>query len=276
MANKRIITSAMWEDEFFTSLPIFDRLLWVGLITCVADDQGRLQDNPALIRSKVFPLDDIPISDIETALSRFLQASKIVRYIADGKRVIQIFNWWKHQTPQWAGRSNFPPPDNWMDRERFHGKENKIITCNWDCIGGYIAGYIPGKRSNDINGDSDGKGDIKGDGEGEHSADLFDIFKHALENNGIVLAGADDIAAITEIEKMGATVEDMLAGLRWKAENNHGKPVRYVSAIVGPTRTSMQKRLQGAYGGNGQCHRQRLLIGADGKQYLEDIPAGEQ
>ena len=46
MASKRMINGNMWEDIFFLGLSIFERLLWIGLLTTCADDQGRLQDHP--------------------------------------------------------------------------------------------------------------------------------------------------------------------------------------------------------------------------------------
>ena len=64
MANKRMINGDTFEDEFFTTLSVFDRLLWIGCITKLADDQGRFRDNAALIRSNLFPMDDIPLNDI--------------------------------------------------------------------------------------------------------------------------------------------------------------------------------------------------------------------
>jgi hypothetical protein len=84
-----MINAEMWEDEFFTSLTVFERLLWVGLIAACADDQGRLKDNASLIRSKVFPLDDIAINDIDSALHSIQAAGKIARYIA-GKVVVYL------------------------------------------------------------------------------------------------------------------------------------------------------------------------------------------
>jgi hypothetical protein len=74
--------------------------------------------------------------------------------------------------------------------------------------------------------------------------DAFFNLQRALETKGIVLSGSEDIKAIGEVISMGATVSDLLEGLTWKAANNHGKPVRYVSSLVGPARTAMQKRLQ--------------------------------
>ncbi|MFA6358915.1 MAG: hypothetical protein WCY09_09695 [Candidatus Omnitrophota bacterium] len=167
MANKRMINGETWEDEFFTTLTIFERLLWLGIITQSADDQGRLRDSAALIRSNVFPLDDVALKDILTALDKYSKAGKIVRYKADNKELIQIVNWWKHQKPRWAGASNYPAPDGWTDRERYHGANNEMIVKNWELSGGYIADYIDNNISDSLHHDvkDDVKDDIKDDDE---------------------------------------------------------------------------------------------------------------
>jgi len=159
----RMIHAAMWEDEFFTAMPIFDKLLWIGLITVCADDQGRLQDSPGMIRSKVFPVDDVPLVDIEAGLDRFYKDGKVVRYIAGKHKCIQIVNWWKHQKPQWAGKSIYPACTKWIDKERYHTTGNIISNTNFDKNGGfppdYIVAYKAGKVKCDVKGEVEG--DVK-------------------------------------------------------------------------------------------------------------------
>lgn len=159
MSSRRMITGDIWEDDFFNTLCHFARLLWVGLITGCADDQGRLQDNILLICHKIFPMENIPVHQAEDALNSYAEAGKIVRYTANGKKLIQITNWWKHQTPRWAGKSNYPPPEGWTDRERYHTTGNKIVEKNWKSTGGYIANctgdYIAGYSTNDVNVNGD-------------------------------------------------------------------------------------------------------------------------
>lgn len=161
MANRRMIAGDIFEDDFIGGLDYFQRLLWIGMIVTVADDQGRMMDNPALIRSNIFLYDEVTDIQVETAVHIINVANKIERYIAGGKRLIQIINWWKYQTPAWASPSKFLPPPNWMDRAKYHAQGNKIVVTNWDKIGGYIAGYVPtiDRALND--------GDVKGDGNGE-------------------------------------------------------------------------------------------------------------
>ena len=145
-----MLSSKIWEDEFFINLCIFDRLLWIGLISACADDQGRMIDNPGLIRSKIFPVDDISIDDINNGINRFVENGRIVRYIANNKKAIQLTNWWKHQNPRWATRSLLPTPNGWMDRERYHAKGNKIILTNWNYSGGFDSYLIKEKIKEEV------------------------------------------------------------------------------------------------------------------------------
>jgi len=157
MANKRMINGYVWEDEFFYALSIFDRLLWIGVLT--ADDQGRFMDNAALIRSKVFPMDDIPLSDIEAGIQKFEAEGKIVRYGTKKKKCVQIINWWKHQSPRWAGESTMPAPKGWTDRYRYHTSGDTqggtIKALNWEKNGGFSENYTKNYTmpKDDINDD---------------------------------------------------------------------------------------------------------------------------
>jgi len=135
MANRRMITTAIWGDEFFGMLDNFQRVLWIGIFSAVADDQGRMIDNLHLLKSKIFIYDDFDPKIIDSALELFQQEAKILRYKIGNKRYIQIINWWKHQQPQWAQPSQYPAPDGWTDsiRTRINGQ---YLEENWH-NGGY-------------------------------------------------------------------------------------------------------------------------------------------
>lgn len=130
MADKRVITSSIWRDEWFGPLNPFHKCLWIGLFSACADDQGRLQDSPILIRADVFPYDDMPAAQIDAALDRFAADGKIYRYEHDGKRLIQIVNWWEHQQQQWAMPSKWGPPEGWVDHVRSNIKGDYVVI-NW-------------------------------------------------------------------------------------------------------------------------------------------------
>jgi len=137
MSNRRMIASDIFEDEFFASLNYFERLLWIGLFTLMADDQGRMLDNPALMRSKIFPYDEqITVEQVSDALHKM--NGQICRYRKDDKNLIQLVNWWRYQSPSWASASKYPAPEDWIDRMKYHAAGNKIISTNWDRQGGFI------------------------------------------------------------------------------------------------------------------------------------------
>lgn len=131
MANRRMISSDIFNDEWFGPLSFFEQALFIGLFSACADDQGRLQDIPAVIRARVFPYKDVTLAEIDNALSGFQAAGKILRYGTDGKQYLQILHWWEHQQMQWAAESKFPAPDGWLDRVRVTYK-GKYITRNWN------------------------------------------------------------------------------------------------------------------------------------------------
>jgi hypothetical protein len=208
-----MIASDIFEDEFIGDLNYFERLLWIGIITSVADDQGRLMDNPALIRSKVFLFDTVKDSEVETALNKIYLAGKIARYVDGNKSLIQIVNWWKYQTPSWASQSKYKPPKGWTDRAKYHGTGNKIVTVNWDKDGGYVAGYVapnvadyPTPLDRPIEEKSREEISISenlDDDEDEYNNDepfriLFDAFLEATNMHETMLNGAKAVDEITK------------------------------------------------------------------------------
>jgi len=128
MAERRAIKSRIWDDEFFGELPFLSQLVWIGLFSRCADDQGRLIDNPALISSQLFPYKSVPGQEIEQSLGMF--GEHILRYTAQQKGYIQLLQWWQNQPLQYAVPSNYPAPEHWGDRYRTTYK-NRLIVYNW-------------------------------------------------------------------------------------------------------------------------------------------------
>ena len=137
MANRRMITSDIFSDDVFMTLDDFTRLLWIGLITVCADDQGRFQNNDFLIKSQVFPADKKTPAKIAKSLQILEQKGLIYCYEKEGKSLAQIVNWWKHQAPSWAAPSLHHAPDGWIDRVKVNTKGNNILTENWSELGGF-------------------------------------------------------------------------------------------------------------------------------------------
>ncbi len=109
MARKRMIDPAFWTDEALGACDPTTRLLFMGLIS-QADDAGRLRGAPALIRSQVFPYDDMTVADVDTMLDKLHRRRLIVRYGADGQSYIWVRSFEKHQTINRPTESRLPPP----------------------------------------------------------------------------------------------------------------------------------------------------------------------
>lgn len=118
VARQRMIECAIWRDENFGTLSFFGQALWIGLFTTCTDDQGRLLDNPFLIKATLWPYRNIAIEDVEKELETFEQFGWIQRYEADGKKLVQVLGWWEHQSLQWAAASKWAAPSEWQDRIR--------------------------------------------------------------------------------------------------------------------------------------------------------------
>jgi hypothetical protein len=203
VANRRMVSSDIFEDDFFISLTMFERMVWIGLVVRCADDQGRLQDRSVLIKSQVFPADMVSPGEIDLALEKFREAGKIERYKSGDKSLVQILNWWKYQTPQWAMKSKYPAPAGWVDREKYHGVGGKVCNLNWDNKGGYqVATNPPSKRSsnppsnippsgiNDVKGNDEVKGEDEGDDELKDELEEEDEADSENEDKGTPQAAA--------------------------------------------------------------------------------------
>jgi hypothetical protein len=104
---------------------------------------------------------------------------------------------------------------------------------------------------------------VRAETETEAESAAFILVRDAItKNTGVPPAGPNDIKAIDEIVKMGASEVDIIAGIDWL--RGQGKPIKYLTSVVGPTRTAMSKRIQG--NGNG---RKTEYTGPDGEiKYL--------
>jgi hypothetical protein len=138
-----MVDPAIWQSEDFAGFTFRQRVLFIGLFSN-ADDQGRMPAHPALIRSTVFPYDDIPLAEILADLDVIADTGCIELYKANGKSALQLLNWWKYQSPQWAYPSKIDAPENWTDRLRFR-KDNKLHTLNWETPGGKAVADSLGK-----------------------------------------------------------------------------------------------------------------------------------
>ena len=236
MANRRMISAGIFEDEFTGQLTLLERLLWIGLITSVADDQGRLFDSTALIRARIFLYDDVDDEQVEAALVKLASAEKIIRYKTEGKKLIQIVKWWIYQTPSWASPSKYPAPDNWTDRAKYHAPGNKVVTSNWDKDGGLHSqlhthidspieeGDVKGKGKGDVKGDVDVKGE-QSDNDNPQPKELITTFCEHTK----LKAGKDADETASYLSNAGVNNSDVINAIEFLKHSPQHKCVEFKS-----------------------------------------------
>lgn len=116
----RIIKESICDDEKVAQLKDFEFRLWIGLIT-QADDAGRGDARPAIIKGRVFPLrDQVTVKIISDGLHALATIGLIDLYKVGGRLYYVLPSWSKHQrirdckpkypAPEDADRENDNPP----------------------------------------------------------------------------------------------------------------------------------------------------------------------
>lgn len=118
MARIRSIKPTFWSDEKVGLLPRDVRMTFLGLISALADDHGRLVGNARIVRGAVYPYDDdVTVADIEAHLVTLAGAGRIMRYQVAGSDYIAIANWSRHQRVDKPSPSLLPaPPASFVER----------------------------------------------------------------------------------------------------------------------------------------------------------------
>lgn len=93
----RIIKESAFTSDRIAQLSDFEFRLWVGLIT-QADDVGRGDARPAIIKGRVFALRErVTIKDIDAALHALAAAGCVSLYTVGGKPYYAFPSWAAHQ-----------------------------------------------------------------------------------------------------------------------------------------------------------------------------------
>ena len=109
MARARNLKPGLFRNEVLGVADPFLTLLFEGLWV-IADREGRLEDRPLRIKADVFPYREG--LDIDTMLAWLADKDFIVRYEVDGKALIQITEFVKHQNPHKdEKKSEIPAPN---------------------------------------------------------------------------------------------------------------------------------------------------------------------
>lgn len=110
MARIRSLKPDCWQDTAVGRISREARLLFIGLIT-QADDEGRLNAEPRLLRSQIFPLDeDLQTTEVEAWLGELEDEGLIVAYSAKRDTYIYLSGFTENQRISHPKVSKLPPP----------------------------------------------------------------------------------------------------------------------------------------------------------------------
>ena len=107
MARKRMIDPNFWTDEKLGECSRDERLLFMGLISN-ADDEGYGRANLKLLKSLIFPYDDLQIYDLEKWISHLGRLHIVLLFKYDKQTYYNLPNFLKHQTINKPTKSTIP------------------------------------------------------------------------------------------------------------------------------------------------------------------------
>lgn len=256
MAERRAIKSTIWDDAWFGRLTAFEMVVWIGLFSKCADDQGRLQHDPALIRSKLFPFQDVTIKEMDAALTTF--DGHLIFY-EKGEPLAQIVRWWENQPMQYATPSNYPPPDGWMDCYRTNYKKEYIVF-HWPGQENTQAGILLwnelsilqkqsswtaylGRLNLVFNFNPNPTFNPTFNPESNKQEGEIDLQKLVEQMTGYP-ALPSDLPALEEMGKIGVVKEDIAGALAYFQK--HGKTARGAANLLASVKFQVAQRVQAA------------------------------
>lgn len=104
----RILKESICTSETIAELTPFEETFFYRLIVS-CDDFGRFDARPAILKGRLFPLADVTIKAIQSALSKLSTVGILELYEVEGRGYLQLCTWSKHQQTR-ASKSKYPPP----------------------------------------------------------------------------------------------------------------------------------------------------------------------
>ena len=108
----RSIKPEFWSSEDIAALDWETRFVFIALWSYV-DDNGVGRDDPRLIVAAVFPLDDDhreSVARVSRALQTLSDAGLVTRYSVNGKQLLHVASWSRHQKIDRPNKPRFELP----------------------------------------------------------------------------------------------------------------------------------------------------------------------
>jgi hypothetical protein len=141
MPRIRTIKPQIWSDTRFARLSVGAKLTFIGLIT-QADDEGRLEYHPRILKATLFPLNRVQLINW---LGEIEEQGLICRYSIKGNDYIQIKKWSDHQKISHPVDSKIPKPPE-SSRRIYADKDKEKDKDIYSAIAQKIYDDYPRKR----------------------------------------------------------------------------------------------------------------------------------
>lgn len=108
----RPLKTAFWDDDKVCRLSRDARLTLAGLITKMADDEGRFIASPVAVSGALFPHDNLSPAKVERWLNEIESQGMASIYRVNGGTYGCLPGWARHQNPPHPSKSTLPPPED--------------------------------------------------------------------------------------------------------------------------------------------------------------------
>lgn len=124
MARWRTVDAAIWQHPFFRRQPAYVRDVFLFLLSCLADDEGRFVSDPFAICDGAFSgAHGVTEAEVVGAMHSLEEGGHVLLY-GKGKQYGFLTGWFEHQYVRSEVRepSSIPPPDvtvnSWAEADR--------------------------------------------------------------------------------------------------------------------------------------------------------------
>ena len=104
----RILKESICTSENIAALTFFEEVFFFHLMVN-ADDFGRFDARPKILKARLFPLKDIRENQIEDAIRALTAAELVIPYRVEGKPFLQLKTWDRHQRMR-NKKGKYPAP----------------------------------------------------------------------------------------------------------------------------------------------------------------------
>jgi hypothetical protein len=110
MARQRFIWPDIWKDPTFGRLTADEQVFFIGCFS-IADDEGRLNGDPAFLRGELFTYKDLTLKKVQAIRDSVVaKCSHVHLYRASGNDYLVLLKWAEYQRPKYPKPSKLPAP----------------------------------------------------------------------------------------------------------------------------------------------------------------------